>query len=158
MSDPELVARIRSIFLHERASVSISEAATLLGWSAEAMMTAIERGEVEVSTGAAGEAIPLQELFAKALEQWPLELVEESLGDRAAEVLPDALRVGNLTAPLPRYQVAMLAYLARRQQTTIGQLLTHELDELAVEHLHELSSAIPGFAEAFHWPSGNEAS
>lgn len=51
----------------------------------------------------------------------------------------------------------MLEYLAGQRQTTVGHLLSQQLDDLASEHLEELSSAIPDFAEAFAWPHREEA-
>jgi hypothetical protein len=55
---------------------------------------------------------------------------------------------------LPSYQAAMLDYLAAQRETTVGHLLSFQLDELASEHFEELSAAIPGFGEALAWPHG----
>jgi hypothetical protein len=46
----------------------------------------------------------------------------------------------------------MLTYLAAEQPATIGHILAHELDDLATDHLEELSARISGFVEAFEWP------
>jgi hypothetical protein len=47
MSDQHLITRIRTIFLHQRPLVTISDAARLLGWPADEMARAIADGEVE---------------------------------------------------------------------------------------------------------------
>jgi hypothetical protein len=53
--------------------------------------------------------------------------------------------------------VTYLEYLAGRRQTTVAHLLAEQLDDLAGEHLDELSAAIPDFSEAFEWPQGFDA-
>ena len=157
MPDPELIQRIRTIFLHERLFVSISEAAGLLGWSREEMEAAIETHDVEVGTTCSGKEIGREEVVAKALERWPAEVIEDALGRAAARVIPRGLRTRRITARLPRYQADMIEYLAGQQQTTVGHLLSRQLDDLASEHFEKLSSAIPDFAEAFRWPYVEEA-
>lgn len=152
MSEPVVVERIRTIFLHEARYVSIPDAAAMLGWSRSELLQAIAAHELEATTTCAGKAVPIEEIVAKALEQWPLEAIEAALGNDAARVLPPSLRPRKLVAYLPAYQVQMLTHLAAKQQTTVGHILTHELDDLATEHLEELSARIPGFAEAFEWP------
>ena len=156
MHDPELVQRIRTIFLHERSSVSIFEAAGLLGWSRKEMQEAIAAGDVEAAATGSGMRIELEEIVAKARELWPAEVIEDALDREAAAVLPRGLRTRGIVASLPWYQADMLEYLAEQRQTTVGHLLSLQLDDLASEHLEELSSAIPGFAEAFEWPHGGE--
>lgn len=154
MPDPELVQRIRTIFLHEGLYVSIPEGARLLGWSEGEMATALAASEIEVVGTCSGKGIEREELMAKALERWPAEVIEDALGRQAA-VLPRGLRTRRIAARLPRYQADMLEYLAGQRQTTVGHLLSQQLDDLASEHLGELSSAIPDFAEAFGWPLGD---
>ena len=46
----------------------------------------------------------------------------------------------------------MLHYLARRHETTVDEVLTRELEDVACAHAEELSEALPGFANAFGWP------
>jgi hypothetical protein len=156
MPDPELVRRIRTIFLHPRPYVSIGEAAWILGWPAEEMERAIVTRDVEVTATCSGKAISVEEVLAKVRALWPVETIEEALGASAARVLPPGLRTRRVPLRLPSYQAAMLEYLAARQETTAGHLLWFQLDELASEHLEELSAAIPGFGEAFAFPHGAE--
>src|SRR5258707_813592 len=110
--DPELVQRIRTIFLHPRPYVSIGEAAWILGWSAEEMERAIVARDVEVTATCSGREIAVEEVLAKARALWPVELIEEALGAQAARVLPAGLRTRRVSMRLPCYQAAMLEYLA----------------------------------------------
>lgn len=157
MPDSVLTERIRNIFLHERPHVSIPDAAAMLGWSRCELMRAIAAHEIEVTTTCSGRAVPIEEVVVKALELWPLEEIEDALGKDAALVLPPSLRTRKVVAYLPAYQVQMLVHLAAKQQTTIAHIIGHELDDLATEHLEELSARIPGFAEAFEWPYAEPA-
>ena len=158
MLDPDLVQRIRSIFLHQEPYVSICDAAALLAWSRGEMEAAVAAGEIEVVKTWKGDAVEMMEVIAKARERWPAEVIEEALGREAALVLPRGLRTRRITVRLPLYQVAMLEYLAGRRQTTVAHLLSEQLDDMAVEHLQELVAAIPGFNEAFDWPQGDAVS
>ena len=152
MLDPDLVQRIRSIFLHQEPYVSICDAASLLGWSRQEMEAAVAAGEIDVVRTWKGDMVGVQEVVAKARERWPAEVIEEALGREAALVLPRGLRTRKVTARLPLYQVVMLEYLARQRQTTIGHLLAGELDDLAGDHFDELTAVIGEFGEAFDWP------
>jgi len=152
MLDPDLVERIRTIFLHARSFVSINEAAALLGWSHEQMHEAIAGQEVDLSTACSGKVVARDELMALTLNVLPIEWIEEALGTRAAGVLPDAVRSRRIGVRVPRYHAAMLDYIAEQEHTTAGHLITRALDDLASERLEVLAPAIPGFAEAVAWP------
>ena len=91
MLEPTLIADIRHIFLHQRPHVSISQATALLGWTRSQMTEAIAAGEVVLMETPLGKWIWREELMAKALEQWPREVIEEALGAEA--VLPNAVRL-----------------------------------------------------------------
>lgn len=79
-------------------------------------------------------------------------MIEEVLGDDARRVLPAALRTRLLRARIPRYQFAMLQYMAEQESTTMSAVLMRELEDLASAHADELSRSIPGFAAALAWP------
>ena len=126
MLEPDLISRIRHIFLHPGPHVSIMQATRLLGWSRREM--------------------------AEAIEIWPVHVIEEALGDEADGVLPQALRSAELRVRLPRHHIDMLEYRAGQQETTVSGVLAGELDGIASAHIDELSAALPGFAEAMAWP------
>lgn len=152
MLDPDLITRIRSIFLHPRPHVSIADATVLLGWSRGEMSRAIRAGEVEVASTSGGKWIWRAELMAKAMELWAPEVIEDALGAEAARVLPEAVRLIELHVRLPRHHVAMLEHFAERERTTVSGVLARELDDVASAHAEELSLSIAGFADALAWP------
>jgi hypothetical protein len=69
-------------------------------------------GEVELWTTPLGKWFPRAEMMAKALEIWPLHVIEEALGDDADGVLPQAIRCAQLRVRLPRHHIDMLEYRA----------------------------------------------
>jgi hypothetical protein len=50
----------------------------------------------------------------------------------------------------------MLQFLARKNETTVDEVLTRELKDVACAHAEELSRALPGFAGALGWPERSE--
>jgi hypothetical protein len=151
MLEPDLISRIQHIFLQPGPHVSIMQATRLLGWSRREM-SEIRIGEVELWTTPLGKWVPRAEMMAKALEIWPVHVIEEALGDEVDRVLPRAIRSAELRVRLPRHHIDMLEYRADQQQTTVSGVLAGELDGLASAHIEELSAALPGFAEAMAWP------
>jgi hypothetical protein len=111
--DPDLIERIRTIFLQEGENVSISDATVLFGWSRRQMKHAVDAGEIETIGTRSGKAIVPEEVMAIAVDLWSLETVEEALGPDASGVLPETIRTRELPARLPRYQVAMLESTSR---------------------------------------------
>lgn len=121
------------------------------------MNEAIGAGEVELMATPLGKWFWREELIAKALETWSLDVIEEALGPDADRVLPHALRTAELRVRLPRHHVAMLEYRAEQEQTTISGVLAKELDGIASVDAEELSAVIPGFAAALAWPDTEAA-
>lgn len=152
MLESNVIDRIRHIFLHQRPHVSISQATDLLGWTRAEMTGAIVSGEIVLMQTPLGKWVWREELMAKALERWTREAIEEALGAEADAVLPHAVRLAELRARIPRYQLAMLTYFAEQQQTTVSDVLTRELEGVASEHAEELSAVVPGFGAALAWP------
>lgn len=157
MLDQDVINRIRTIFLHQRPHVSISEATALLGWSRGEMSQAIAAGEVEVTETALDRWIWREELMAKALEVWTPEVIEEALGADADGVLPDAIRLIDVHLRLPHHHVAMLEHFAERDRSTVSAVLARELDGVASTHADELSWAVAGFTDALAWPDAERA-
>ena len=152
MLEPKVIERIRAIFLHERPHVSLARATTLLGWTRREMSEAVHSGEIEATKTSAGDRILREELWAKALEMWPLDAIEEALGPDADRVLPPPLRLADLHVCIPRYQVAMLEHMAEQKQTSVSNVLTRELENTANTNSDEFSRSVGGFAIAMHWP------
>jgi hypothetical protein len=115
MLDPDVIDRIRHIFLHPRPHLSIFQATLLLGWTRHQMDEAIASGDVELMTTPIGKWFWRHELMSKALETWPLDVIEEALGANADGVLPQAIRTKELRVRLPRHHVDMLEYRAEQE-------------------------------------------
>jgi len=128
MLEPDVISRIRHIFLQPRSHVSSMQATGLLGWTRLEMAEAIANGDVELWTTALGKWVPRAEMMAKALEIWPMHVIEEALGDDADGILPQAIRSAELRVRLPRHHIDMLEYRADRQETTVSGVLERELD------------------------------
>ena len=142
----------RRIFLGKHPHVALMAAAGFLDISFKALEKEIADGAiVTVSTGV-GRRIPREELIAAAMRTWPQTDIEEALGEDAPRALPEAVRLVELRARIPRYQREMLHYFSRRHETTVDEVLTRELEDVACAHADELSSAVPGFDVALAWP------
>ncbi len=68
---------------------------------------AIAAGDVELTTTPLGKWLWREELMAKALETWPLDVIEEALGAEAEGVLPHALRTAEMRVRLPDAELAV---------------------------------------------------
>jgi hypothetical protein len=86
------------------------------------------------------------------MQKWEHAVIEEALGEDAASVLPEAIRLVELRARVPRYQREMLQVLARQEGTSVDAVLTRELEDVASAHAEELALAMPELAVALAWP------
>ena len=73
-------------------------------------------------------------------------MIEDALGDEAAGVLPEAIRLVLLRVRVPRYQREVLVALARREGTSVDEIVTRELEDVACAHANELAEAVPSLA------------
>ena|SRR5437764_640810 len=145
---------IRRIFLNRRPHVNaLLNAATWLGMSMKALRNDIADGAIVAVETGIGLRIPREEMLALAMRAWPQAVIEEALGDEAPGVLPEAIRLVELRARVPRYQRDMLRALARRNGTTVDEVLTRELEDVACAHAEELAVLVPGFGAALAWPA-----
>jgi hypothetical protein len=146
-------ARIRHIFLTARPHAALLTGARLLGISLKELKREIADGAiVAVSTGV-GLRVTREEMIAAAMRVWRQDEIEDALGEDAARVLPEAIRLVELRARVPRYQREMLHVLARQHGTTVDEVLTRELEDVACAHAEELARVIPGFEAALAWPA-----
>src|SRR5947209_2314522 len=83
----------------------------------------LRRGKFELWTTPVGKWFPRVEMMAKALEVWPVHVIEEALGEDADGVLPQAIRCAELRVRLPRHHIDMLEYRADQQETTVSGVL-----------------------------------
>jgi hypothetical protein len=145
---------IRHIFLTPRPSFALLNAADWLGITLKELKKEIEDGAIVAGSTAMGVRISKEEMMAAAMRVWELGVIEEALGDDAASVLPEAIRLVELRARVPRYQREMLRELARREGTSVDHVLTRELEDVASAHADELAG-VPGFAMAMQWPAAS---
>jgi hypothetical protein len=150
--DESTRSSIRHIFLSPRPSFALMTAAGLLGMEFRELKREIANGSIVAVSTRLGQRVAREEMMALALQAWPQAVIEEALGEDAAAVLPEAIRLVELRARVPRYQREMLCYLARRERTTLDHVLTRELEDVASAHAEELAAAIPGFSAALSWP------
>ena len=143
---------IRHIFLSPRPNFPLMTASGLLGMSFQELKKEVADGGIVAVSTRLGQRVTHEEMVAAAMRIFEQAVIEEALGDDAASVLPEAIRLVELRARIPRYQKEMLHYLARRHQTTVDEVLTRELEDVACAWADELSRAIPRFAIAFEWP------
>jgi hypothetical protein len=99
-----------------------------------------------------GQRVGREEMIAAAMRTWEQTTIEDALGEEAAAVLPEAVRLVELRARVPRYQREMLRYFARKDGTSVDHVLTRELEDVASAHAEELAAALPGFDVALAWP------
>src|SRR5437660_12386733 len=110
-------SRIRHIFLSPRPNFVLMTAAELLGMTLKDLRHEIGIGAIVAVPTRLGQRISKEEMIAAALQVWPAAVIEEALGDAAAAVLPEVLRLVELRARIPRYQRDMLHVLAGWQGT-----------------------------------------
>lgn len=150
--DATILNHIRHIFLSPRPSFALMPAAELLGITLKELQRELETGAIVAVSTRLGQRVSREEMIAAAIRTWEQSVIEEALGDDAAAVLPEAIRLVELRARVPRYQRDMLRYLARRQGTSVDDVLTRELEDVACAHAEELAAAVPGFGFALAWP------
>src|SRR4051794_4258983 len=149
------IHRIRAIFLHPEPRVTVAEAAQMLGWSSGRMNEAMRDGEIEVAGMCRNSCVEVAELVEVALSLWPMTEIERALGSSARKILPPGLRTRTMhaSAAVP---VDMLQHLAAAERASLELFLSRELQDLASARRETLVRELPGFAEAFDWPRGNE--
>lgn len=145
-------SRIRHIFLSPRPTFALMTATELLGMTFRELRREIEIGAIVAVSTRLGQRVARQEMIAAAMRGWEQGVIEEALGDDAAVVLPEAIRLVELRARVPRYQREMLRHLAQRQGTSVDEVLRRELEDVACAHAEELVTAVPDLATALAWP------
>src|SRR5688500_79868 len=107
-------SRIRHIFLSPRPTIPLMSAADLLGMPLNELKREIENGAIVAVSTRLGQRVTREEMIAAAMRLYEQAIIEAALGDDAADLLPDAIRLVELRARVPWYQREMLRYLARR--------------------------------------------
>ena len=118
----------------------------------EGLKREIADGSIVAVSTRLGQRVTREEMIAAAMRVWEQGVIEDALGEDAARVLPEAIRLVELRARVPRYQKDMLHYLARQHGTTVDDVLARELENVACAHAEELAGVLAGFEAALAWP------
>jgi hypothetical protein len=155
--DDTTFSRIRDIFLSDRPSFALFRAAGMLGMSLAELKKEVEMGAIVAVPSKVGARVSREELVAAAMRRWEQGVIEEALGIYAPLLLPEAIRLVELRARVPRYQRDMLRVLAERQGTSVDDVLSRELEGIACGYAEELRESVPRFGEAMAWPESGVA-
>jgi hypothetical protein len=128
--------------------------AELLEMSIAELKAEIKDGGIVAVSTRVGVRVTREEMVAAAMSRWEPAVIERALGREAAGVLPEAIRLVELRARVPRYQKEMLWYLARQEGTSIGAVLSRELEGMASARAEELGEAVPLVAVALQFAGG----
>ncbi|HXH38761.1 MAG TPA: hypothetical protein VNN08_09055 [Thermoanaerobaculia bacterium] len=145
---------IRRIFLTPRPNVALFTAADLLGVTLKELKADIEDGTIVAVSTALGMRLSKEEMIAVAMQRWDQGVIEDALGEDAPRLLPEAIRLVELRARVPRYQRDVLRELARRDGTSVDAVLTRELEDVVSANADELASVLPRPHKALAWPDG----
>jgi hypothetical protein len=154
--DANTRTRIRHIFLSPRPHFPLNTVAELLEMSVDELKAEIKDGGIVAVSTAVGVRVTREEMVAAAMGRWETALIERALGREASRVLPEAIRLVELRARVPRYQKEMLRYLARREGTSIGTVLSRELEGMASARAEELAAAVRSVAVGLQFAGGAE--
>jgi hypothetical protein len=143
---------IRRIFLSPSPNFALMQAADLLGMTFAELKQEIADGAIVAVSTRLGQRVTKEEMIAAAMRIWEQGVIEEALGDEAAAVLPEAIRLVELRARVPRYQRDMLSYFAKRDGSSVDHVLARELEDVASAHAEELAGQVAGFDAAMGWP------
>lgn len=141
---------IRRLFLGGAPYYSVTEAAALLGWSCEALMREIR--ERELTHVGLSSSLSWQSVAMIAACQWSHQAIEDALGANAS-VLPPRLRLSDLHARVPQYQIDVIEAAARQQGASVNDFLSRYLLDLSSVEAPRLVRTVPGFEEAYKWPA-----
>lgn len=150
---PPTPDRIRRIFLNPRPNTALFTAAELLGVSLVELRADIESGAIVATSTGIGLRVPREEMIAAAMRTWEQSAIEEALGEEAASVLPEAIRLVELRARVPRYQREVLVALAREEGSSVDAVLRRELEDVVCAHAEELAELVPSLRVALAWPA-----
>src|SRR5260221_4230435 len=122
--DPD---NVRRVFLGIRPHIALLTAADLLGMSLGELKRDIASGMIVATKTPMGVRINREELITAAMRLWEWTAIQAALGEKAADVLPAAVRLRRVPAPGPRYQRHVLVALAEQQGTAGHEGPRHEL-------------------------------
>jgi hypothetical protein len=145
--------RIKTLFLQPAESYSLAEGSRLLGVSPGKLKREAAYDRCEEYRREGRWCFAWRHIALIAFRQWSLAEIHGALGDAAAGVLPPLLALREVTLRLPEYIIRAFEAVAAEEGTTVDAALGFELIEFAGSHLTRLEGSIPGYREAYLYPS-----
>jgi hypothetical protein len=145
--------RIRTLFLNPADSYTLREVADLTDTPVRKLRREVAAGLRDAEKVRGVWRFLWRQAVYVALERWTLAEIEDALGDDARAVLPPLLALRTVTVRLPEYIVRAFEAVAADEGTTLEAALGYELVEFAGTHLTWLEGSIPGYREAYFFPS-----
>jgi hypothetical protein len=144
--------RIRELFLEPQPFYELAQAARLLGCPPSEVERAIAEGEIETPSTRAAYPLAWQEIAVMLTSQYAQAVIEEALAEEADAVIPELVRLAELRVEIPRYQTAMIAKLASRENLSVDEIVSRQFLDLASAESEWLAKSILGFDAALRWP------
>jgi hypothetical protein len=144
---------IQTLFLQPCESYDLAEVARLTGIPVRTLRREVARGGHDATKVRGQWRFAWRQAACIAMQRWTLAEIQDALGSEAANVLPPLLALRAVTVRLPEFIVRTLEAVATDQRTTVDAALHYELTELAGTHLTRLEGTIPGYREAYFFPS-----
>ena len=151
--DTDSKQRIQTLFLQPCESYELCEVARLTDTPARTLRRDVGAGLRDAEKVRGRWRFLWRQAVYVALERWTLAEIEDALGDAAAGVLPPLLALRTVTVRLPEYIVRAFEVIAAEDRTTLDAALGFELIEFAGSNLTRLGGLIPGYREAYLFPT-----
>lgn len=143
---------IRALFLADKRSYPLDEAASLLAWPRHRLRSELAAQYLVPETEWESKPVPWRAVAVLAVGELSYACIEDVLADHAS-VLPTLIRSEAITIRLPRFQIAAIHAGARRAGGTADEFLSRYLADLTCVEAAALSVNLAGFREAYHWPA-----
>ena len=145
--------RIRTVFLDRAESYPLSEVARLTGIPPSKLRREVRLGYRDAVKVGREWRFAWRQAVHVAMERWTLAEIQDALGGAAVGVLPPMLALRAVTVRLPEYIVRAFEVIAAEDRTTFDAALGFELIEFAGTHLTRMEGSIPGYREAYLFPT-----
>lgn len=145
--------RIRVMFLQRQESYTLREVANLTDTPVRKLRREVATGLRDAEKVRGTWRFLWRQAAYVAMERWSLIEIQDALGDDAVTALPPLLALRAVTVRLPEYIIRAFEAVAAEDGTTLDAALGFELVEFAGTHLTRLQDAIPGYRQAYLFPS-----
>jgi hypothetical protein len=154
--DTDSKQSIQTLFLQPAESYDLLEVARLTDTPVRKLRREVVSGLRDAEKARGRWRFMWRQAVYVAMQRWTLAEIEDALGDAAAGVLPPLLALRTVTVRLPEYIIRAFEAIAAEDGTTLDDALGFELIEFAGTHLTRLGPTIPGYREAYLFPTPPE--